>query len=120
MATALAGGPGLGQHRLEVAPLGVAEEVLEVAGEPVVDPVLGLLGVSLERGRQGPDDGGLHGRGPFLRRCDPGSYSTGSLDEVPHDAGAATPRRTRSAAAPPPCGRDILPLGITGCDRLRR
>jgi hypothetical protein len=56
--------------------------------------------VPLERGREGADDGGLHGRGPFLRRCDPGSYSTGSLDEVPNKAGAVAPSRPLFAAAP--------------------
>ena len=40
-----AGGFGLGNNCVEVAPFIVTEKVLEVAGKPILDPAFGLLGV---------------------------------------------------------------------------
>ena len=40
------GGFGLDDYGNKIPPLIVAEEVLDVAGEPLLDAALGLLGVS--------------------------------------------------------------------------
>jgi len=56
-----AGGSSLGDGGVEVPPLVVAEEVLEVTREPVFYAGLGLLGVGFEGGGEGLDDLGVHG-----------------------------------------------------------
>ena len=46
MARDFAGGFSLGNSRVEVAPFIVAEKVLEVASQPILDATLGLLGMA--------------------------------------------------------------------------
>ena len=54
------GRPGLGDDVLEVVPFRVAQEVLEVAGKPELYATLGLLGICLERRRQGLNQFSFH------------------------------------------------------------
>ena len=56
----LAGSLGLGEDIREIVPLGVAEEVLNVAGEPVFDPSIRLLGMSLEGAGKCVDEFRVH------------------------------------------------------------
>ena len=45
---------------VEVPPLGVSEQMLDVPGEPVFHPVFGLMGVSFEGGGERLDAIGIH------------------------------------------------------------
>ena len=60
MAGDFAGGFRLGNGRVEIAPFIVAEQVLQVAGKPVFNAALGLLGVRFKGAGQSLDDIGLH------------------------------------------------------------
>ena len=54
------GGLGLGNGGVEVAPLIVTEQVLQVTGEPVFDATLGLLGAGFEGAGECLDKFGVH------------------------------------------------------------
>src|SRR5664280_1596061 len=51
---------GLGNGGAEITPFIVAEQVLEVAGQPILDAAFGLLGVSFKGAREGLDEFGFH------------------------------------------------------------
>ena len=59
------GGFGLVDDLLKISPFCVAEEVLKVAGEPVLDAVFGLLSVAFEGFGEGEDLVGFHELGMF-------------------------------------------------------
>src|SRR6218665_2618240 len=44
----------------EVAPLGIAQQMLQVSGQPIFDPAIGLLGMPLEGAGQCVDEFGFH------------------------------------------------------------
>jgi hypothetical protein len=59
-----AGGFGLGDDVQKIIPFGVAEKMLNIAGQPILDATLGLLGVGFKGGGEGLDEFGFH----FLQR----------------------------------------------------
>ena len=60
MARDFAGGFGLGNDVQKIIPFGVAEQMLDVAGQPVFHAALGLLGVGFKGGGEGLDEFGFH------------------------------------------------------------
>ena len=68
VARQLTGGFGFGNHTLEIVPLAVAQQVLQIAGKPELHTVFGTLGVALERDGKAVDKFGFHGCIPFRVR----------------------------------------------------